>query len=413
MMVGKLGAVPLAASSLANVIFFLLLTFGIGVSYGMTPLVASADGEGNTKTIGQVLKHGIVINAITGIILLLIVLVGSNGLYYLDQPEDVVALAIPYLGLITFSLVPFMMFQTFRQFAEGLSLTRQAMFVTISANLINIGLNYVLIFGKLGIEPMGLMGAGWATLVARSLMALMMWMYVRTGERFKVYWAEFGFGNYDKQLFRKLLKIGIPAGVQFIFEVSAFGFAAIMVGWFGANSLAAHQIAINLASISYMMASGLSAAAAIRVGNQLGQRNIPTLRRAGFTLFTMVVAFMTMAAIIFILGRFFFPSLYIDDVEVITRASSLIVIAGLFQISDGVQVVGLGALRGMEDVKVPTMITFLAYWVLGLPAGYILGFTLKLGVQGIWYGLVIGLSVAAMLLFFRFRSLSAKMLESA
>jgi len=409
LMVGQLGAVPLAAASLANVIFYLLLTFGIGVSYAITPLVAAADGEGDHQKSAEVLKHGILINMTTGIILLSLVLVGAKVLHYLNQPVEVVKLAIPYLGLITFSLVPFMFFQTFRQFAEGLSRTRTAMFITIVSNILNIILNYILIFGKLGFEPLGLNGAGWATLISRIVMGLLMWAYIYFSTKFEKFKAAFNLVNYSKSLIKNMLKIGIPAGLQFIFEVGAFGFAAIMVGWFGAKALAAHQIAINLASISYMMASGLSAAATIRVGNQLGKKDIPTLRRAGFTIFTMVIVFMSTTAAIFIIGKFFLPTLYINDREVIQLASTLLVIAGFFQISDGIQVVGLGSLRGMADVKIPTLITFLAYWILGLPIGYFLGFNLEMGVKGIWYGLLIGLSVAAILLFVRFNSISKKL----
>lgn len=413
LMVGQLGSVPLAAASLANVIFHLALTFGIGVSYAITPLVAAADGEEDHNKCTTVLKHGLLINMITGLVLFVVVFLGSDILHYLDQPVEVVALAIPYLGLIILSIIPFMFFQTFRQFTEGLSFTRQAMYVVLLSTLLNVLLNYILIFGKLGFEPLGLNGAGWATLVSRIVMALVMWAYIYYSARYKRYHTAFTFGNYSKDLIRKLLKIGIPAGVQFAFEVGAFGFAAIMVGWFGANALAAHQIAINLASVTWMMASGLAAAATIRVGNQLGRKDLFTLRRAAFSIFIMVTLFMSVNALIFIIGRNFLPTLYIENAEVIKLATSLVVIAAFFQLSDGIQVVGLGALRGLEDVRVPTLITFIAYWVLALPLGYFLGFKLGMGVNGIWYGLSIGLSVAAILLFVRFNKISKGILSSA
>jgi multidrug resistance protein, MATE family len=410
-MVGQLGAVPLAAASLGNVVFFVLMTFGIGVSYAITPLVAAADGEGNRQQIGVLLKHGFLINLVTGLIIFGVVVAGDGILFHLNQPEEVVSLALPYLSVIMLSMVPLMIFQTFRQFAEGLSLTRQAMVIVLMSNLVNILLNYVLIFGKLGFPAMGLLGAGWATLLSRVLMALLMAGYIRYGRRFQQYWEEFGFQKYSRELIRKMLKIGIPSGLQFIFEVGAFGFAAIMMGWLGAKTLAAHQIAINLASVSYMMASGLSAAAAIRVGNQLGRKDIPTLRRAGFTIYAMVLIFMGVCALLFVFGREFLPSLYIQDAEVIAIAAPLIVIAGLFQLSDGAQVVGLGALRGMADVKIPTLLTFIAYWVIGLPSGYVLAFYTPLGSQGIWFGLLIGLTVVAIALFIRFHKLTKRMLQ--
>ncbi|MDH5366729.1 MAG: MATE family efflux transporter [Cyclobacteriaceae bacterium] len=410
MMVGRLGAIPLAAASLGNAVFFMLLTFGIGVSYAITPLVAAADGEGNKGKIIQVFKHGLVINGITGVILFTIILLGGQGLHYMNQPIKVVEQAIPYLTIITFSILPLMFFQTFKQFAEGLSNTKQAMYITLTSNVINVVLNYIFIYGKLGFPAMGLLGAGYATLISRIIMAIAMGMYIYRNPRFASYRQGFQFGGYVNKMFRKMLNLGIPSGMQFSFEVSAFAGAAIMIGWISAEALAAHQIAINLAAISYMMASGLSAAATIRVGNQLGRKNIVILRRAAFSIYMMVLIFMSVWAVIFFMGRYFLPSLYIDDIAVIEQASILVIIAGLFQLSDGVQVVSLGALRGLSDVKVPTWLTFIAYWGLGLPIGYYLGFVVNWGAEGIWYGLLIGLSAVGISLFFRFNSLTKKLL---
>ena len=411
-MVGKLGAIPLAACSLANAVFFLLLTFGIGVSYAITPLVATADGAKNRFVISQVLKHGLLINILTGVFLFIVVLTGGNVLRHINQPEEVAALAVPYLGIITLSIIPFMLFQTFRQFVEGLSMTKQAMYITISANIINIILNYIFIYGKLGVAPMGLMGAGWATLASRVLMGLMMLSFVFYYRKFRQYRGGFGFRNYSMSFIKKMLGIGIPAAFQFAFEVSAFAGATIMIGWFGANALAAHQIAINLVSISYMMASGLSVAATIRVGNQLGRKDIVTLRRAAFTIFIMVSVFMVVCGFVFYFGRYYLPTFYINDSQVIDLSASLIVIAVFFQLSDGVQVVSLSALRGLKDVKIPTIVTFIAYWILGLPIGYWLGFKYNFNVEGIWIGLLIGLTTAAVMLSFRFNKLTKRLLDN-
>ena len=409
-MVGQLGALPLASASLANVIFHLLLMFGIGVSYAITPLVAAADGAKDVNKSTDLLKHALLINTLTGVILFAIVSLSGRGLYYLNQPKDVVEMALPYLNIVTLSMIPLMLFQTFRQFAEGLSYTKQSMIIVIGSNLVNVVLNYIFIYGKLGMEPMGLNGAGWASFIARIILALWIAIYIYTGKNFKPYRKGFAIGRYSKMLIRKMLSLGLPAGFQFIFEVGAFGFAVIMIGWIGTEALAAHQIAINLAAISYMMASGLSAAATVRVGNQLGMKDIPALRAAAFTIYGMVIAFMAVCATAFITGRYFLPSLYIDNDEVIQMASSLLVIAGFFQISDGVQVVSLGALRGLADVKIPTVLTFIAYWVLALPMGYFLGFELEMGAQGVWYGLLIGLSIVAVVMFWRFNHLSKKLL---
>lgn len=409
MMVGQLGAIPLAAAALGNVIFHLLLTFGIGVSYAMTPFVAAADGENDPKKVISFFKNGFVINVVTGIGLAIIVYLGSFTLPYLNQPEDVVSAAIPYLQIIGASIFPVLLFQTTRQFAEGLSHTRQAMYISVAGNLINILLNYILIFGKFGAPALGLIGAGIATLISRWLIAAGMWTWMLKSKYFKPHFLYYKASKITSELLNKLSKVGFPAGFQFLFEVSAFGFAAIMMGWLGAIPLAAHQIAINLAAITYMAASGLSAAATIRVGNQYGRKDIPMLRIVGFSMFLMVVIFMGTNAVLFIAARNWLPTLYISDPEVIAMAAGLLIWAAIFQLSDGVQVVGLGALRGLADVKIPTYFTFLAYWVIGIPIGYTLGFGFDMGATGIWIGLFLGLTVAAVFLFRRFNILTNKM----
>ncbi len=408
MMVGRLGALPLAAASLGNSIFFVIMMFGIGVSMGITPLVSRADGKGKSKRISRLFSHGLWINIITSVLLTVIVLGLSQGLHFLNQPEEVVVLAVPYLLIITASLLPLMVFQTFKQMAEGLSQTRQAMYITIFANLVNVFLNWVLIWGKFGFPQMGLNGAGVATLVSRILMMLMMGSYILFSARYKKYHFRLFLLGASFPMISRILKIGIPTGFQFIFEVSAFSTAAIMMGWIGVNALAGHQIALNLASISYMMATGLATAGMIRVSNQVGRGDMKAMREAGLVVFGMVAVFMLASALIFFSFRYFLPTLYIDDTEVIALSASLLVIAGLFQVSDGIQAVGLGVLRGLEDVKVPTIVTLMAYWVLGLPLGYFLAFTLDMGAHGIWYGLLIGLTITAALLLYRFATLSKR-----
>lgn len=408
-MVGRLGAVPLAAASLANSIFFVVLMFGIGISMAVTPMVAAADGEGKTGKIGRLLNHGFVINTVSSFLLFLFILAVSPVLKLINQPQEVVVLAIPYLLIITFSLLPFMFFQTYKQFIEGLSQTKQAMFITVIFNLLNIGLNWLLIYGNWGFPELGLNGAGWATLISRVFMAWALYIYVTKSNRYKNYIRGLRLKQIRLTIIKKMLGIGIPTGLQFIFEVGAFSTAAIMMGWIGVNALAAHQIAINLASISYMMASGLSAAAMVRVGNQLGKRDISKLREVGFSIFGMVTVFMSVFAILFLLLKNYMPLLYIDDPQVIKMAASLLIIAGIFQISDGLQVVALGALRGLSDVRIPTLVTLLAYWVVGLPLGYFLAFKLHWNELGIWIGLLIGLTLTAIMLLYRFNFLSSKL----
>ncbi len=320
------------------------------------------------------------------------------------------AQAIQYLGIITFSIIPTLVFQTFRQFTEGLSLTRIAMVAVIGSNIIHIPLNYILIFGHLGLPAMGLVGAGWATLISRVIMAAGIALYVYHATHFKKFRSGFSVGDYSRSLFAKMLHIGLPAGAQFIFEVAAFDLSAVMMGWLGTKTLAAHQIAINLATISYMTTSGLAAAATIRVSNELGKKDFATLRTVAFVLLSLAMVIMFLWGLLFVEGRNFLPTLYVNDPEVIAIAAPLLIIAGFFQLSDGVQVVCIGALRGLRDVKIPSVFIFIAYWVIGLPLGYVLAFNFNWGAIGIWLGLLIGLTLtaSAMVLRFHLRSKALK-----
>ena len=413
MMVGRLGALELAASSLANSIFFVILMFGIGISMGLTPLVSKSFGKGKTHQISRLFSNSLLINFLTSLVLFGIVLLFSQNLSILNQPKEVEVLALPFLLIITASLLPLMVFQTFKQLVEGFSQTKQAMFITIAANLVNVFLNWLFIWGNWGFPELGFLGAAWATLISRILMMVLMGAYVLYSNRY----ADFGLRIFrfkpNWTLCKRVLKIGIPTGFQFIFEVSAFSAAAIMMGWIGVNALAGHQIALNLASISYMMATGLATAGMIRVSHYIGKEDYKGMREAGMVAFGMVATFMFVCALLFFLLRFFLPTLYIDDPQVISLAASLLVLAGLFQLSDGIQVVGLGVLRGLEDVKVPTIVTFLAYWGLGLPLGYLLAFKMGFAEKGIWIGLLIGLTLTAGMLLYRFNRLSKKKINAS
>ncbi|ARS35097.1 MATE family efflux transporter [Pontibacter actiniarum] len=410
LMVGQTGTLPLAAASLGNSIFTITLVFGLGVSYSITPLIAAADGRHNYTRISLLLLNGLVSNVLLGILLFIVGYFLSPYITVLDQPANVVELAVPYINVLFLSMVPLMVFQAFRQFAEGLSLTKQAMYISIVANALNIVLNYILIFGKLGFEPMGLLGAGWATLISRVVMALAMAAWVLYAKRFAVFRRFLRLRHLSFIHMYRIYKLGLPISGQMIFEMGAFSFSAIMIGWLGARELAAHQIAINIASVTYMMASGIAAAATIRVGNQKGLGNFDAMRMAGFSNIAMGVVFMIGSGLLMVLFKNYIPMLYIDDPAVIQLASGLLVIAALFQISDGIQVVGLGALRGLEDVRIPSLISLVAYWVIGLPVGYFLCFKAGFGVDGIWMGLLVGLSVAAVLLTLRFKMLSNRLI---
>lgn len=411
-MVGQIGPAPLAASSFANNALGIFLMFGIGLSYGITPLVAQADGKGDHPMIIRVLRHGIILCGFSGIALFVLLLGLAQLMPYMGQPLDVVTLGKPYFLIIAGSLVPLMFFQCFRQFAEGKSITKPTMFITIFANLVNVLFNYLLIYGKFGFPELGLNGAGWATFISRVVMAIGLGWFVWNYHKLKPYREGFQLLKAKADLFKPMLKIGVPSGIQFVFEVGAFAMAAIMMGWLGTVPLAAHQIAISLVSLSYVMASGISSASTVRIGNQIGLKDAVNLKRVGNTSFIIAIIFMACCSAVYMSFSNFFPTLYVKEQEVVKIASSLIIIAGFFQLSDGVQVVGLGTLRGMSDVKVPTYITLAAYWGLAIPVSYVLGFELGFGPEGIWYGLLIGLTVTAIALYFRFKKLVKLKTES-
>ncbi len=407
-MVGQIGTVPQAAVALSNSLYMLVLVFGLGVSYGITPLVAAADSKKDFSENALLLKHSIIINTVMGILLFILLILASPVLNLFHQKKEVVDMAIPFLNVMMLGMIPLCIFSGFKQFTEGLSFTRVAMLITIGSNLLNILLNYLMIFGHWGFPAMGLMGSCWASFISRVVMALTMFIYVYYNRHFKVYWKDFNKKSVTKALTKKILGLGIPSGLQWVFEVGAFAFAVVMIGWISPNAQAAHQVALSIAATTYMMASGLSAAASVRVGNQLGLKNREGVRTAGFSAFIIVLAFMGIMAICFILFRNYLPLLFSNEPEVLSISASLVVIAAFFQLSDGTQVVGLGALRGMKDVKIPTFITLFAYWIIGLPMSYVFAFKLNLGVQGVWYGLSLGLGLAAILLFLRFNYVSKR-----
>lgn len=398
------GTAQLAAVSLVNSLFMLTLVLGMGISYGLTPLIARENGRKNYDECGKLLSNSLIINIITGAFLYAVLHFGTLSVIdHLDQSAEVVAYAKPYLGLLAFSIVPLMIFQTFKQFAEGLGFTMQAMLISIFGNILNIILGIILVKGMFGITPMGVKGVGISTLVDRTLMALVMFIYVLRSKNFKVYLQKFKINAIDKIRSMQIFRIGAPVAMQYIFEISAFSGAAILIGTIGAAPQAAHQIAITLAALTYMVANGIASSATIKTGNYLGQRNFTDLRRSAIASYHVVLAFMTCTALLFVFASSLLPYIYTDDLKVVTIAAQLLIIAGFFQLFDGTQVVGLGVLRGIGDVNMPTFITFLSYWVIGIPLGYFLGIYLGMGVKGIWYGLTFGLLTASILLFFRFQ----------
>ena len=405
-MIGNTGTIPLAASSFANSLFVILLVFGIGVSFGLTPLVAEADGGKNKQRLSLLLGNGLMVNSLVSLVLVALLFMGIPFMDFLGQDTEVLDLAKPYLKIITLSVIPLMVFLALKQFAEGLSDTKMAMIITIGANLLNVLLNYLFIFGKGGFPEMKLLGAGYATLISRVIMAIAMFIYIARSSRFKEFVGGLSFHKYNKTIVLRILKIGVPSGLQYIFEVGAFAIAAVLIGTIGPVPLAAHQIAISLASVSYMAASGIAAAATVRIGNERGRKNFAAIRQTGDAALFLSIALMTFAGLVLFFGRYLLPSFYTDEAAVLGLSTSLLIVAVVFQISDGLQVVGLGMLRGLSDVKLPTAITFFSYWIVSLPLCWFTGIYLQGGVLSIWISLAAGLTLAAVLLVWRFRVLT-------
>lgn len=419
LMVGQLGAAELAAVSLGNSFFFVAMSIGIGFSTAITPLVAEADSEHNFAKGKSAFKHGFVLCSILAIVLFALILLAKPLMYMMNQPQEVVVLALPYLDIIAISLVPLIIFQALKQFSDGMSLTKFPMYATIIANVINVFFNYVLIFGVWGFPKMGVVGAGIGTLIARFVMIMLMWYFLNRLEKTKAYVKDLKLFVLEHSMLKKINSLGLPSALQMFFEVGLFTAAIWLSGALGKNPQAANQIALNLSSMTFMIATGLSVTAMIRVGNQKGLKRPVELRRIATSIFIMGLALAILFALIFLIFNNVLPTFYLDlndlthfadNQNVVEIASSLLIIAALFQISDSTQVVFLGALRGLQDVKIPTLITFFAYWIIGFPVSYFLGDASKYGSSGIWIGLLAGLTASSIFLYIRFNYLSKQLI---
>jgi len=410
-MVGQLGAAQLAAISLGNSLVFIALSIGIGFSFAITPLIAEADGENNIETGRSFFHHGMILCGINGVLLFLLLLFIKPILYQLNQPPEVVELAIPYLEIVAFSMIPLMLFQGFKQFADGLSQTKYAMYATILANVVNVVFNYFLIYGIWIFPRLELEGAAIGTLISRFFMLWFLYVILKNKKKFKSYFVWSKKEHLNKAIFKRLFALGFPTALQMFFEVAIFTASIFLAGMLGTNAQAANQIALNLASMTFMIAVGFSVTATIRVGNQKGKKNFTELRRIAYSIFLMVLLIQALFALGFIGLKDILPTMYIDNLEVIGLAAGLLVVAAVFQLSDGLQVVLLGGLRGLQDVKIPTWICFIAYWLVGFPVCYYLGKEETFGVTGIWIGLFAGLTSSAFMLYIRFNYLTKKLIR--
>lgn len=402
LMAGQIDKEALAAATVALSVFFPLFMLYIGFSYGFTPLISQAHGEGDEPKIARILKHALVLNVVVGLFLTGLLCACIFAIPYLNQPVHIVKPATEFFAIIALSLIPVIVFQVFKQFIEGLGNTKQAMVVSILGNVVNIVLIVVLVYGWYGLPKLGLNGIAYATLIARVFMAVTMLFFFLFNKEYAHYRSAYKNTTFEWNTFVDVFKKSYPVGLQMSFESTAFSLAAIFVGTFGTAQIAAHQIALNLASVTYMIATGIAAAATVRVGFEYGRKEKTELQHAGRTAIILAVAFMGTTAVIFALLHKVLPSFYTDDAEVIYIAGLLLWMVAFFQLSDGVQVVSMGSLRGMGDVVIPSSVAFTAYWILGLPLGWFLAFVLKWEVYGIWVGLTVGLVFASIVLLIRF-----------
>ena len=418
-MVGQLGTAELAAVSLGNSFFFVAMSLGIGFSTAITPLIAETDGMKDIFQGRSIFIHGLFLCIFLGIFLSLCVSVSKPLLFQMEQPDEVVVLAYPYLQWVGISLIPLICFQGFKQFSEGLSHTHPAMYATLLGNVINIILNYFLIFGFWIFPKLGVEGAAIGTLFSRCFMLIFIALYVKFNIRFKAYITNLRFRITDLHLIRKIIKLGFPSALQMFFEVLFFTVAVWISGFLGKNPQAANQIALNLSSMTFMFAMGLSVTAMIRVGNQKGRQDFISLKRIAYSIFLLIFIFDIVFCLFFLLTSDYLPWIYLNDnnllqindvQEVVTIASSLLIASAFFQISDGLQAVVLGALRGLQDVNIPAFITFFSYGIFGIPVSFYLGIKTDLGAIGIWIGLLSGLTASAVLLFWRFQHLTKKLI---
>ncbi len=409
-MVGELGASALAAVSLGNGLFFLALSLVIGFSLSITPLVAEADGKHDHQLISSLFKNGIVLCAFIGFSLYVVIKLLQPFLKLLDQPEEVVILANPYIDILAFSIIPLAIFQATKQFSDGLSVTSYAMIAAIIGNVLNVFFNYVLIYGKWGFPKLLLEGAAIGTLIARCSMVLFMALLFYKRQRFKVYITNVFTNILQFITIKKLLKLGFPAALQMLFEFGIFISSIFLSGLLSTEAQAANQIALNIASITFMVAVGLGVTATIRTGNQLGKKDFKALVRIIRSILLLVFLIELIFAIILVILKDYLPTFYIADLNVISIASQLLLVVACFQISDGFQVVLLGTLRGVQDVNIPTLFLFIAYWCIGFPISFYLGKPIRLGAVGVWIGLFVGLSVSSGLLYLRYIYLTKKLL---
>lgn len=403
-MVGRYGGddpLPLAAASFGGSVFFLINIAAMGLTFGITPIVGELFVQGRMKEASKYLGNSLVLFPLIGVIAMLLQIGMIPLMNYMGQPQEVVAMAIPYYMTLVWSMVPIMIFFVFKQFLEGLGNTHTTMCIVIACNVVNIGLNHMLINGVWGAPELGTYGAGLATLISRVLQAATIFAFFLSVKSFRSYFDNFKFKNLEIKESVKLIKVGIPISSQVFFESSAFVISSILMGNFGVNIIGANQIGVSMMNCAFMIILAIGSATTIRISHCYGARDFQRMKLASSAAFHLALVWNSFTAISFIALQNVIPQLYTSNSEMIHMASILLVFIALFQIPDGLQCIGIGIMRGMQDVKIILPISFFAYWVLNIPVGYLCAFTLGMGPQGLYIGFIVGLSTAAILLYRR------------
>jgi MATE family multidrug resistance protein len=405
-MVGAVRYKLLAAAALVMSVINIPYVFGIGITISVSQMVSMAHGRRDGKLVSHYLYNGFWLCAISAVIISLAIELSKNILFHLDQDPTVARLALPYLQIMGWSVIPMLLFLALKQFTDGLERTKTAMILSLSAIPINVFLNWLLIYGNWGFPRMELTGAGWATFITRVLIFIVLGLIVLYHRTFRRYVAVRSIvWKLRWQTIKELLEIGIPSSFQITMEAGAFAISGILIGTIGAVEQAAHQIALSLASLTFMVSMGLSQASSIRTSNTFGRKDWPLISEIGKSTLVMALIYGTFCAAIFILFRYQLPYVFNDDKEVVSMAAYLLLFAALFQISDSTQSISAGLLRGIKDVKIPTFFIAIAYWAIGIPVGCLLAFYYNMGAAGIWMGFITGLTFSAAFLSFRFRKM--------
>ena len=404
-MVADVSIAAIGAVGVANAIFFLVAVVGIGTLSVVSSQISASEAQNKKQKCNIWFSNALFVAFVLGLLGWAILAFLAYHFDLFQQGKEVEKLAQSYLYIVAPSLVPMFLFLAVRNFTDGLSTPLPAMFMSFFAFFCNVFLNWLLIYGKWGLPAMGVEGAAYATLFARTCMFLGLFAWAMLDKRYQPYLVNFSFWHIRKGFTLKILRVGLPAGGQYFFEVGAFAGAAIIVGWLGDNPLGAHQIALSLSSVTYMASLGLSIAGGVLVGGAFGERNHQKMKVYGYASLSLVAVMMGVMGVLFVLFPAFWVRLYLSDThstDVIPIAIRLVFLIGIYQLADGVQCVGLGILRGMEDTKIPTMVTFAAYWLIGIPCSYIFAFVLHWDVDGVWIALSLALAFASIMHTWRF-----------